>query len=360
MSNWNPNNSLSDSFFNVAKTVYEGDPNYIPEDEPLIRWLFSHENPFFESGKAWVSQFGTTARLAGFVHPDYGHTKAHFGFWESQNDLTVNQVLFSDFEQWAAEQGCSEISGPINFSTFFTYRVRLNEFQTLPNFPREPYNPAYYPELMESLGYWVSEEYFSDVLSVDEQIMTPIPHFLESVETTYRILPLSKEVWTRESHAFSDAVQRIFSSKSFYTPSLIKLNDVVGMEFVGNSLCPESSFYAVDKMGNIVGFYIIFPHYGSITQQGALKPIPVAKVRFAEHYNALAPKIGLIKTVGVVPEHSQTGLIFALWLHAYNKAKVLYPDGIWAALTSSSSRRILSSTASRRSVRYGVFSKSIV
>ena len=51
---------------------------------------------------------------------------ACFGYWEGLNDPEAHRELLSHAEQWAREKGAKKLYGPINFSTYYAYRIRTD------------------------------------------------------------------------------------------------------------------------------------------------------------------------------------------------------------------------------------------
>lgn len=54
----------------------------------------------------------------------------------------------------------AKIVGPLNFTTFFDYRAKLNHFE-LPTFPGEPRNIEFLPQTLEKSGFECFKKYYS-------------------------------------------------------------------------------------------------------------------------------------------------------------------------------------------------------
>jgi hypothetical protein len=342
-------------FFSVAESVYRHDPAYIHEEKGVIQALFSDQNPFFDSGTIWTKVISNEIRLVGLSHPDFGDT-AYFGFWETVSDLSLNQELFAELETWAQTRGCRRIDGPINFSTFFTYRILMGGTVNRLPFPREPYTPHYYQDILTELGYTLSQEYFSDFVPSYEFAPTVVA--IPDLEGA-TIHPLSRSIWTSRFDDFLVTVHQIFAKKDYFSPSQLAACTRTNFEFVGRLLCPNTSFYATDHSGAIVGLYIIMPHYGELTCQGQPDWVPIHELDYLTHYPRLQKKIALIKTIGVTPAWEKSSLFFALSHHSLVACRHVFPDGAITALTSQLTRRLLPASAIQSTARYGVFSKNL-
>ena len=197
---WTTGSTVPEEFPAVARGVYRDDPHWIPELPMAVERAFSPSNRYFEKNSAWMSCEAGKARLAGFYNPSLvinGRHVAFFGYWETIDDAAANRRLFSEFESWAGSKGAGAVYGPINFSTFGPYRIRLNRFED-GCFPGEPYNPPYYERLMGELGYSIAYRYYTLIGNLDtvypplDRFMVPV--LLEKAEQGgIRFVPLTRE-----------------------------------------------------------------------------------------------------------------------------------------------------------------------
>lgn len=76
---------------------------------------------------------------------------------KDEADLTL---LLAELEKVAAKLKVDNIVGPLNFTTFFDYRAKLNHFEQI-SFPGEPQNIKALPAQLDSLGYEIIKKYYS-------------------------------------------------------------------------------------------------------------------------------------------------------------------------------------------------------
>lgn len=304
---------LPADFFQVAKRVYQGDPNWIPENEGKIKQQFYKSNGYFERGQARVFSSGKDARLVGFYNPDTkieNETVVYFGFWESQNSFEINQKLFTQLEDWSRSLQADRIYGPINFTTYQANRLRIDNFDKA-SFIDEPYNPEYYPELLKQLGFEKKYGYTTAInQSVDnlvKQIELPFMALKKPIEDQFDFQPLTAETWLKNLEQLYPLVDSIFKENFAYSSiSWQSFKSLCGESFA-KKLCPKSSVIVHDKEGEIAGFFITYPDYGSLVNQQALEngmEINVADINYDEHYPLLQkPRLLLAKTCGVAPKY---------------------------------------------------------
>lgn len=139
--------------------VYRGDLHWVP---PLVREdlaRLSSANPFFSHAEAalFLAQRGgrVVGRVAAIVDRDYirfhGRRMGFFGFFEALADADIAPALLGAARGWLAARGMEEMAGPMNPSTNDECGLLVDGFDADPCFMM-PYNPPYYPPLMESFG----------------------------------------------------------------------------------------------------------------------------------------------------------------------------------------------------------------
>ncbi len=164
------------TFIRFPWEIYKGDRYWVP---PLIKdqlLKFSPNHPFrshsemilfmaFKGGQA-------VGRIAGIIDHHYvtfhQENAGFFGFFESIHDPEVTEILFSKVKKWLREHGMEKMIGPMNPSTNDECGLLVDGFDASPCLMM-PYNPRYYPSLLEGVGlkksmdlyaYWLEESSF--------------------------------------------------------------------------------------------------------------------------------------------------------------------------------------------------------
>ena len=170
------------TFIRFPWKIYQGDRYWVP---PLIKDLlskFSPNHPFRSHSEMIFllayKEGEIAGRIAGII--DHHYVEFHqdkvgfFGFFESTVNAEVAEILLSRVEAWLKEHGMERMIGPMNPSTNDECGLLVEGFDTSPCLMM-PYNPRYYPSLLESLGlkkamdlyaYWVEDSpFFHDRLT---------------------------------------------------------------------------------------------------------------------------------------------------------------------------------------------------
>lgn len=364
---WTGDQQLESEFNEVARLVYAGDSEWLPEDALQLGFSFTKNNPYFSIGKVWRGFESKQARLAGFYDPRQlvdGENVAYFGFWETVNSYQTNLCLFNAFEDWARKCGATRIYGPINFNTYGLYRIRTSHFDA-PCFQGEPYNPEYYPTLLDSLGYSISSTYYSqfdgNLLSIRDSMRPQYESGLLKMENGFSRHDLTVEFWMDNIEAIYLLSEIVFQSNFAYTPINIDIfRRVCGESFISKA-DPHVSHVMLDNKNNkIAGMLLGFPSWGPLLKQGAAQRISASDIDFRKHFERLPkPRMVLAKTAGVAPEYRNRGLYSVMMYQLVESAiDTGYSEyGAVLAKDDNVSLRMVNKIPNRRS--YSLFWKKL-
>ena len=113
-------------FIDFPHTLYENDPNYVPELYISQKAMFNkNKYPFFEHSKAAFLLAYKGDKVVGRIvvirnnnHINFtGEKCGFFGFFESIEDYQVAKALIEKAINWLKEEGLSSIVGPANYTT---------------------------------------------------------------------------------------------------------------------------------------------------------------------------------------------------------------------------------------------------
>ena len=164
------------AFIRFPWRIYQGDRYWVP---PLIKdqlQKFSPNHPFRSHSEMTLllAYRGeeVTGRIAGII--DHSFIELHqektgfFGFFESIQDSQVTGLLLSSVKDWLRGHGMEKMIGPMNPSTNDECGLLIDGFDSSPRLMM-PYNPSYFPSLLEGFGltkamdlyaYWLDQSFF--------------------------------------------------------------------------------------------------------------------------------------------------------------------------------------------------------
>ena len=147
------------TFIRFPWEIYQGNQQWVP---PLIKDLllkFSPKHPFRSHAEMILflarREGKIVGRISGII--DHHYIKFHqekvgfFGFFESIPEAEVAETLLKKITDWLKEHGMEKMAGPMNPSTNDECGLLIEGFDSSPCLMM-PYNPRYYPSLLEGYG----------------------------------------------------------------------------------------------------------------------------------------------------------------------------------------------------------------
>jgi hypothetical protein len=241
-------------FLDLPFRLYVNSPQWVP---PLTmdanRMLNRKRHPFYQHSDAafWLAindqnkAVGRLAVLDNHNYNQFNHERtAFFYLFECELDLAASQALFSAAFDWARSRGLERIIGPKGFTALDGIGMLVKGFEYRPAFGL-PYNPHYYPALVEASGFVNGGELVSGY--IDRQVQFPelfvqISELLQKRRNLYvaryrtrkdlhHLVPMLKEVYngalvgTTGNVPLTDEEVKILTDQLlwFADPRLIKI-----------------------------------------------------------------------------------------------------------------------------------------
>jgi hypothetical protein len=327
---WEVGKAVPEEFLSLPHHLYRQDPYWLPENAREIASAFSPENPYFEQNKAHIWVVPEQVRLAGFYDPSLRIKEekvAFFGFWETADAVEVNKEMFTAFEEWASALGATLVYGPVNFTTYGKYRIRLNLQPGEACFHGEPYNPPYYQALLEACGYtlqthyqsqYIAEEKVNDIYARKEELIA------KAAQVPFRFVHLQPDFWMSHLEEMYRMIDNTFRNNFAYAPVPFETFRQLYGESFARRICPHMSIAALNGQEQIIGFTICLPDYAPLCCQGATEPLQTRALNYEQHFPLLTSPTLLIKTLGVHPAYRNTGLMNAMGFYLMTHFKKHY------------------------------------
>ena len=157
-------------FLALPDSIYRGDLRYAPSlTRTVSETLDPRRNPYFAHASLdlLVAREGrrplarTTVVVDRRQTTPSGALRAFFGFFEcAVDDPAVAGALLGEACRVARARGAEVVEGPFNPNPCSDLGLRTNRFDAVPTF-FQPYNPPWYPALLEAAGFSVSARMFT-------------------------------------------------------------------------------------------------------------------------------------------------------------------------------------------------------
>ncbi len=328
-------------FHRLAYHIYKGDPNWVA---PLLidrLVLFSNRNPFFEHAEMemWVATKDgqDVGRIAAIIDHNYNKfhndKAAYFGFFECVNDFSIARALFETTFKWAQARGAIHILGPMNPSTNEECGLLIEGFDGPPTFMM-PYNPPYYPQLIESVGFQKARDLLAYYVDVKACPLDKISKIAERVKNKIPGLKLNL-VTPKTLRNDMEKIKKVYNRAWEANWGFVPMTDAE-MEFFARRAKPvfrEGLVWYATINEEPVGFLLALPDFnlafkclkGRLLTPGVFKALP-----FIMGWKT--PHRCRVLVLGVVKEYRQRGIETALLAEGFNagiKAGITEAEASW-------------------------------
>jgi len=310
-------------FLSFPWKVYAHDPYWVP---PIFseRMHFTNpeENPFFDhaevdffTARRGAEIVGTIAVFTNHLHNEYqDENVAFFGFFEVLEDFEAARALFQTAESWAREHGHSALRGPAQFSTNDECGLLVDGFEDRPRILMT-YNPRYYVDFIEKLGYQKARDLWAYALSVEdfmsntgERLDKLTNRVLERKKITIRNLEM--KFFYQEVNKVKELYNNAWSKNWGFVPMTDAEFDQLA-EDLKPILDPDVVFIA-EKDGRTVGFSLSLLDLNQPLQLANPKPGTPEwwlMVKLGWHWK-VRNKIDWLRVfaLGVIPEYRNLGI----------------------------------------------------
>ncbi len=316
-------NTLMD-FLKFPYQLYRDDPYWVA---PLIReqkeWIVDQNTPLFRNNPHifFICQADqeTVGRIAVVNDQQLAARKkgdcGFFTFLESISDKQIFQSLFQAAEKWTLAQGLNVLQGPVSPTKGDDFRgMLIKGFDSRPVL-MDSYNPRYYPEQMDCLGYRKAMDlyaYYYDLTELDfERRMRAVRYAQRRYNFQIdRFNPKKIQSETQDIKTVLDKAMPDWPN--MVPPSLEEVHAMA--QRLKKYADPDFVLIARNKQHKPIGFNVALPDYNAVLAHlnGRLGPLSILKYL---HYKDKI-KGGRSFVMFVIPEYRKKGVAQALYLTA--------------------------------------------
>jgi GNAT superfamily N-acetyltransferase len=351
-------------FVRLEHDLFKHERLYVPAIRADVTKYVRGRSPFYEEMEhaLFVASNGRDlARCAALLNRrwqrDKGEGAGFIGYFAAAADARAEvREMLGAAERWLAERRADRVIAPFNGASFHGLGAQTDGFDEEPIFPF-PWQPAYYPELLESAGYrptyplWVYEIDFSS-----ERYRRVSCSALTDARCTVR--PLDKKRWDTEIETLRAVFNEIFRGEW-------ELHAMTSGEFhelfdqFKAVLDPRTILFA-EVDGESAGFCFGMPGWTPLFRSlnGKMGPLQIVRLLLrAKRYD----RAGLI-AIGVRESHRGKHIGQTLAATLYRRYEELGLAGAFYYPVNDhnlASRRLAESFGGRGRVLYTVFDKPL-
>lgn len=275
-------------FIAMPWRIYGDDPQWRPMLRRVMRAkMNSKHNPLH--GEVQIENFvayrGDTpvGRISAAIDSAYVRRYgecAFFGFFESENDEAAAAALLGTAEQWAGRRGITKMIGPFSYTSREEVGLLISGYDRPPAL-MQPYNPRYYPDLVESSGYRKKFDTASYRWHVDgsRDVRQRLVRRADAVMRDQGVTVRS--VRMRDYADELEMLRGLYNDSFAHHPENVPLSREVfsGMAAEMRPLIDPNIVRIVESEGMPVGFLLMLPDVNEIAgRSGRLTPALLARL----------------------------------------------------------------------------------
>jgi hypothetical protein len=261
--------ALQAQFLDVPGRVYRDDPNWVAPLRSDVAKKFDPSNPFFQYGR--LQQFIAVqggvgiGRIVAAVNDRLVEKEQQqiglFGFFECVEDFAVFAALMTAAGAWLKHQGMTTVRGPIDLSTHNNCLFLADGFDS-PPMVMMPYNPAYYIEFMERLGWQKAKDAYAYDFPLDRALP---PEYEKGYKIALKAGITFRPIHTKGALFEQDCISlyNLFTKAFEYNWSATPRTQAEFLEEAKalQSLVDPDVFPVAEYNGEMVGFWMSLPDY---------------------------------------------------------------------------------------------------
>jgi hypothetical protein len=179
------------------------DPNRYP--------FYKHSQAGFFLAYEGTRVVGRIAAIDNRLYNEYNDTTTGFFYlFECENNHEVANGLFEAACDWARARGLTQMLGPKGFTVLDGFGLLVKGFEHRPAFGL-PYNPSYYPDLIEGAGFNPERDAISAYISADIQFPPRIHKLAERIAKR-RGLRIARYRTRKDLRAFVPKLRALYNN----------------------------------------------------------------------------------------------------------------------------------------------------
>ena len=315
-------------FLALPFAIYQDIPQWVPPLQMDERIRLNRKRfPFYKHSHAGFflayqrnHPIGRLAVLDNRPYNKYNNeTTAFFYLFECENNIEAAKGLFEAGFEWARARGLTKILGPKGFTPMDGFGLLVKGFQHRPAFGL-PYNPDYYPALIETCGFKPNRDAVSGYISADVQFPGRIHELAEKIKKR-RGLHIARYEKRSDLRSLVPKLKDLYNGALRGTAGNAPISDDEA-----NALADQLLWFADPKLIKIVmkgedpvGFLLAYPDVSTALQKnrGQLFPFGwltmLTELKRTDWLN--------INGAGLTPEYRGSGGMAILYSEMFKSVK---------------------------------------
>ena len=358
-------------FIKIQFDLYANHPQWVP---PLFMdaemQLNREKHPYYEHSDAdfFIAErdgrdVGRIAALENRHFNEYhGTREAEFYLFDCIDDLEVAGALFERVFEWARARGLNYVVGPKGFSSFDGYGLQVEGFEHRQMMTMMNYNYAYYPRLVEALGFSKEVDFVSCYLSAEAFHLPERIHRIAERVQRKGTLTVQRFKSKKELVNWAGRIGRAYNQTFVKNWEYYPLTERE-VKFLTDNLMVVADYRLIKiitHQDEVVGFLLAFPDVSAALQRarGHLLPFGLVDVMLEMRRTKWVSLNG----AGILPEYQGIGgnaLLYSEIEKTIGEFKFREADLTQVAESASNMRRDLENVGGRAYKNHRVYRRAL-
>lgn len=316
-------------FLDFPFTLYKNIPQWVPPlDSDARRMLDRRRHPFYQHSDADFFLALKNDRVAGRIavlenrhYNEFNHThQALFYLFEAEDDVEISRGLFTAAIDWARDRKLDEVFGPKGFTALDGMGLLAKGFEHRPALGI-PYNPDYYPRLLEDSGFEGLHDVVSGHLDPSHLNFPEKIHHISELVQKRRGLHIARYNSRRDLRTLIGPLKQMYNDSLGGTEGNVPLTDdeVQTMADQLLSYADPHLIKIVMKDDRPIGFLFAYPDVSAAIQRTKGKLFPFGWIDLLLEFKRT--KWVNINGAGIVEQYRGNGGTAILFSEMYKSVK---------------------------------------
>ena len=319
-------------FVSFPHTLYKNYDNYVPDLDSDVESFFNpkkNRNLAYADVQPFIAMRNgeVVGRIAGVVSHNSNTTWnkriVRFTYIEFIDDIEVSKALLDAVAEWGKSFGMNEIQGTMGIIDFDKEGMLIEDFDLQGCF-MEFWNPPYYKNHMEQLGFKKGADWLQIRFEVPEQIpprFQRVADYSKQEFGVHVVRKTKKEIKQNYAHKIFDLLNKSFAPLYGFAPfSEEQADDVLArfLPFLEMDMVPIIE----DNKGELVGIAVTCRDFSDGIKKTKGKLLPFGWFHLLKAIKAGKQDKAQLMIIGVRPDMQGMGVnatIFAHLIPVYNK-----------------------------------------
>jgi GNAT superfamily N-acetyltransferase len=351
--------------------LYANHPQWVP---PLFMdaemQLNREKHPFYEHSDAdffiAVRDGRDVGRIAALENRHFneyhGTREAEFYLFDCIDDLEVAGALFERVFEWARARGLNCVVGPKGFSSFDGYGLQVEGFEHRQMMTMMNYNYAYYPRLVETLGFAKEVDFVSCYLSAEAFHLPERIHRIAERVQRKGTLTVQRFKSKKELIGWAGRIGRAYNQTFVKNWEYYPLTEREVKFLVDNLMmvADHRLIKIITHQEEVVGFLLAFPDVSAALQRARGHLLPFGLVDLMLEMRRT--KWVSLNGAGILPEYQGIGgnaLLYSEIEKTIGEFKFREADLTQVAESASNMRRDLENVGGRAYKNHRVYRRAL-